>query len=81
MKSLFHFALIAGILYFISFCVDGMRSVLNDTHFICYDIWHNYIQWFRFLMNMDDLEISDTFFKLIPNVYQLCKLQGKQIKK
>ena len=40
MKSLFHFALIASILYFISFCVDGIRSVLNDTHFcaMIYDI-------------------------------------------
>ena len=30
--------LIVGILYFISFCVDGVGSVLNDTHFVsCYD--------------------------------------------
>ena len=30
--------LIVGILYFISFCLDGVRSVLNDTHFVsCYD--------------------------------------------
>ena len=34
MKLLFHFVLIVDILYFISFCVDGVRSVLNDTHFV-----------------------------------------------
>ena len=33
MKLILIFALVEGILYFISFCVDGMRSVLNDTHF------------------------------------------------
>ena len=46
-NEIVHFALIEGILYFISFCVDGMMSVLtvtymplvlNDTHFVlCYD--------------------------------------------
>ena len=30
MKKLFHFAMIGGILNFISFCVDSMRSVLNE---------------------------------------------------
>ena len=29
-----HFALIVGIFYVISFCVDGMRPVLNDTHVV-----------------------------------------------
>ena len=36
--KLFHCALIVGTLYFISFCVDGIRSVLYDNHFVlCYD--------------------------------------------
>ena len=29
-KKIFHFAMIGGILNFISFCVDNMRSVLNE---------------------------------------------------
>ena len=34
-------AIIVGIL-FITFCVNGIRSVLNDKHFVsCYDRWHN----------------------------------------
>ena len=29
--------------FFISFCVNGIRSVSNDEHFvICYDRWHKY---------------------------------------
>ena len=28
---------------FITFCVNGIRSVSNDKHFVsCYDRWHNY---------------------------------------
>ena len=30
MKISFHFTIIGGILNFISFCVDNMRSVLNE---------------------------------------------------
>ena len=29
-EKIFHFAMIGGILNFISFCVDSMRSVLNE---------------------------------------------------
>ena len=29
-KKIFHFAMIGGILIFISFCVDSRRSVLNE---------------------------------------------------
>ena len=37
MKS-FHFALIVGILYFITFCVDDIRFVPKTTRFVlCYD--------------------------------------------
>ena len=39
-EKIFNFALIhvVGLLNFVSFCVDGMRSVLNDTYFVlCYD--------------------------------------------
>ena len=29
--------------FFITFCVNGIRSVSNDKHFVsCYDRWHNY---------------------------------------
>ena len=29
--------------FFITFCVNGIRSVPNDKHFVsCYDKWHNY---------------------------------------
>ena len=29
--------------FFISFCVNGIRSVSNDKHFVsCYDRWHKY---------------------------------------
>ena len=34
--------MIVGI-FFITFCVNGTRSVSNDKHFVsCYDRWHNY---------------------------------------
>ena len=30
-------------IFFITFCVNGIRSVSNDKHFVsCYDRWHNY---------------------------------------
>ena len=41
--------------FFISFCVNGIRSVSNDKHFvICYDRWHNYsiVLIFDELLNM-----------------------------
>ena len=29
--------------FFITFCVNSIRSVSNDKHFVsCYDRWHNY---------------------------------------
>ena len=29
--------------FFITFCVNGIRSVSNDKHFVsCHDSWHNY---------------------------------------
>ena len=43
MKSLFHYALIVGIFFFISFCINGIRSISNNKLFvICYDRWHDY---------------------------------------
>ena len=35
--------MIVGILFFITFCINGIRSISNDKHFVsCYDKWHNY---------------------------------------
>ena len=40
--------------FFITFCVNGIRSVSNDKHFVsCYDRWHNY----SFVLIFDELLI------------------------
>ena len=60
-----HFALIVGILYFISFCVDGVRSVLMIRvlfHAVidnsCFSFWWTWL----------NLEIAVRFFKIYTNV-------------
>ena len=59
MKYLFHYALIVGIFFFISFCVNGIRSVSNDKHIgICFDKWHNY----SFVLIFDELLNERGFF-------------------
>ena len=48
---------------FISFCVDGVRSVLSDTHFVsCYN------RMFWFLMNMVKFGNSYPFHKTAENI-------------
>ena len=51
--------MIVGILFFITFCVNGIRSVSNDKHFVsCYDRWHNY----SIVLIFDELLIFFFFF-------------------
>ena len=45
--------------FFITFCVNGIRSVSNDKHFVsCYDRWHNY----SIVLIFDELLIFFDFF-------------------
>ena len=41
MKKIFHFAMIGGILNFISFCVDSMRSVQNNNCILLFNYHGN----------------------------------------
>ena len=46
--------------FFITFCVNGIRSVSNDKQFVsCYDRWHNY----SIVLIFDELLI---FFSILP---------------
>ena len=48
--------------FFITFCVNGIRSVSNDKHFVsCYDRWHNY----SIVLIFDELLIFFFFFFFI----------------
>ena len=45
--------------FLITFCVNGIRSVSNDKHFVsCYDRWHNY----SIVLIFDELLIFFFFF-------------------
>ena len=45
--------------FFTTFCVNGIRSVSNDKHFVsCYDRWHNY----SIVLIFDELLIFLFFF-------------------
>ena len=53
--------------FFITFCVNGIRSVSNDKHFVsCYDRWHNY----SIVLIFDELVIIYFFFIFF---YQYCR--------
>ena len=59
MKQLLHYALIVCIFFVILFCVNGIRSVSKDKHFvICYDRWHNY----SIVLIFDELFFFFVFF-------------------
>ena len=47
--------------FFTTFCVNGIRSVSNDKHFVsCYDRWHNY----SIVLILDELLIF--FLSILP---------------
>ena len=55
--------------FFITFCVNGIRSVSNDKHFVsCYDRWHNY----SIILIFDELLIFFLFFFYF-FFYQYCR--------
>ena len=66
MKYFFHYALKVGILFFISFCVNGISLVSNDRHFviICYDRWHTY----SIVLIFDEM-LNESFLCVFLNQY------------
>ena len=53
--------------FFITFCVNGIRLVSNDKHFVsCYDRWHNY----SFVLICDELLIF--FFQYCRWISPVC---------
>ena len=71
--------MIVGILFFITFCVNGIRSVSNsnDKHFVsCYDRLHNY----SIVLIFDELLIFIFFYQycrwISPVCYSPTKSEG-----
>ena len=60
--------------FFITFCVNGIRSVSNDKHFVsCYDRWHNY----SIVLIFDELLIFYQYCRWIsPVCYPPTKSEG-----
>ena len=53
------------LLYFISFCVDDMKSVLNTTHFVlCHDRGHTYSIVMIFMNLVELKKFGEVFFKI-----------------
>ena len=55
--------------FFITFCVNGIRSVSNDKHFVsCYDRWHNY----SIVLMFDELLIFFIFYQYCRWISPVC---------
>ena len=63
--------------FFITFCVNGIRSVSNDKHFVsCYDRWHNY----SIVLIFDELLTFFLFFLSILPLDFACLLSTDEVR-